>query len=268
MRYKQRGKGKVVDLNRRRTEKFGEAKRQLDRLKQVFGDGQLNWLTVNHITNGAIYNGELEKKIDNLLDTIHSLIDSEDYADIIKIIERENLIKILDSDTFYSFQIAILAENIKGNLTRSILFDKFFEHDSKVEIFWRPFVDELNKLTEDSSASELIFESAFEQYVSKFDRGTVSYNRARYELGMDVTVNVYGRGRGLQVVEAAEGNTFYTTEDGTIYVPPYVAIFKDRKMNLMNWRISILHEIGHHIHNTFVVNVNPNTLRYEYSPIH
>ncbi len=267
-------------------------------LKRQIRNPPIN-LTESDITDiFGVMDGKIDKKVENILETIAFLLEQKtgekgEGASIVALLygnsekgevkflpnnvidpdqKPTRLIMLLNSDPFYSHQLARILPQLKGPAAREIFINKFFDYFDR-NIVWKPFIREISKYDDASLIGMFEFDHEIDNYVKRFTPDVVTGDYARYELGLDHLIKFLS-GKDLRAKENDDRNLFYTTADGDVFFPLFVDTFraedpsnKDqidiaRAKNLRNWKISTLHEIGHHLWETFEINCHPEVLDY------
>lgn len=214
-------------------------------------------ISVDEITASPKALGE---RVASVQDTLAFLKSQNDNISIRRIIRKENLLNLLNSDTFYCWQTNEISKRITGNMARELFLQKYFQYFGQ-NIEWKPFLNELYKY-EEASQLGMLADGTLENYVKRFNESVVTGDYARFRLGLPNYARLLSH-KNLDVEEHDDKNRFYTTEDGKVFIPVFVDEFETREENLSNFRISVVHEVGHHLWNTFEININPEVLDYE-----
>ncbi len=201
----------------------------------------------------------INDRIAYFLHSLSYLIEKNDNA-AHTIIKPENMLKLLASDTFFSWEFYSMVTEIKFNSVRQIFVDKFFEHFDE-EVHWKPLIEEINSYNMESQLAMITGDAGIESYVRRFAEKAATCDYCSSRLGLPAYLAML-TGLELSAQIGDERNSFYTTPDGIVYYPAYVDHFGTKEENFLDFMISSIHECGHHLWNSFEINCNPSALNY------
>jgi len=200
----------------------------------------------------------VEETVLNIVSAVAYLDSKGMYNSRDEFIER--IPDMLSQDPWKVYQAGACAMEFPSDVNCHLFLIHYFPQMGK-HIFWKPFIDKLNEYDEDSVLRILLFGSDFENYIKEWDKSIAMAEQAVHEFGLAALPSVE-LGRSMRL-ERSGGDEFFTTTEGVISIPPYISLYDTRERNLLHYRISFWHELGHHKWNTFRVNMDPEAFDYD-----
>ncbi len=196
-------------------------------------------------------------KLDNFIGAVADLNERNMLISAYKLIEKTE--EIFAHDSWRVYQLAACCERFSCDAACDIFIDRFIPNMDK-NILWEPFVDKLAEYDEKSVTAIMLFGNEFDEYIQEWDSSVAMAHRAVHEYGLQ-HLGTVEMGRDMPI-EIGKGQAFFTVPDGTITIPPYQNKFETVEENMLNYKISYRHELGHHMWQSFVVNMHPDVFDY------
>ncbi|MEW6748337.1 MAG: hypothetical protein AB1295_01370 [Candidatus Micrarchaeota archaeon] len=179
------------------------------------------------------------------------------------VLTTEKLLKhaaqVLSHDNWRAFQLRRAVEDFHSDIACDLFLSKYLPVMGK-NIFWKPFVDELNEYDEESMIAALIFDDMFETYLKEWDASVVMAEEAMIKFGFGALAKMEIGGDA--VVEIGSDRSFSTNREGVVTIAPYVGTWEERETNMEDYLVSFWHEVGHHKWRTFDINMHPDVFDY------
>ena len=244
-------KNKKADPDRLKKEiiEFVKSKKGCPAIANALGDEKLKEIAEKRTFEDV-------KKITEYLNTVlKSLVEGgHDYTARQIVLKPDVLNKFYDNPAFKSKQFSDAACDLAdaGEDFRYAMenFVGIAIENLNLNILWKPLIDDLFKLDGIGAASYFLTGEHIE-YMKQWDARIALLDEAREKFGLDDYVKI----RSGRNVSLREGERFETTSVGAIYAPAYNTVYPDKERNMMDYRISLNHECGHHRWRSFRINL-------------